>query len=383
MKRALVLASVASMIDQFNMPNIRLLIDLGFSVDVACNFIEGNTCSDERIAILKKTLEDLNISCFQIDFARNVFKIGQNLRAYRQVRNLLKENYYSIIHSHSPIGGLLSRLAARDMRDKGTRVIYTAHGFHFYQGAPIKNWLLFYPIEKAASRWTDVLITITHEDYNLAKEKMNAKEVVYVPGVGIDTRSFNPSEDSEIIRETKRKELGLTNDSFMLLSVGELNKNKNHEVILRAIAALGNRSIHYFIAGRGELKEYLEQLAIELGIKEQIHLLGFRNDVRDLYKAADVFVHPSFREGLSVAVMEAMASGLPVACSRIRGNTDLIDPQKGGYLFSPGNVDEAKNALLAILKGNSIKELGAYNSRKSEGFDVGKVMEVMRSVYDH
>ena len=381
MKRALVLASVASMIDQFNMPNLLLLKDLGYEVDVACNFIEGNTCSDERIAILKKSLEDLSIGCFQIDFARNVLKVSQNLRAYRQVRHLLKERNYSIIHSHSPIGGLLSRLAARDMRKEGTKVIYTAHGFHFYHEAPIKNWLIFYPIEKVASRWTDVLVTITHEDYKLAQDKMNAKEVVYVPGVGIDTMSFNPPEDRITLREKKREELSIESDMLMLLSVGELNKNKNHEVIIRAIAAIGNKSIHYCIAGRGELKDYLEELATELGIEEQVHLLGFRTDVRDLFKAADIFVHPSFREGLSVAVMEAMASGLPVVCSRIRGNTDLIEQDKGGYLFSPSSVDGAIEALQTAVSSNNLATLGAYNIQKAKGFDVKVVMDTMRKVY--
>lgn len=381
MKRALVLASVASMIDQFNMPNIRLLIELGYEVDVACNFIEGNTCSDERVAILKQSLKKLGVNCYQVDFARNVFRFGQNLRALRQVRHLLDERNYSLIHGHSPIGGLLSRIAARNIRQKGTKVIYTAHGFHFFQGAPIQNWLLFYPIEKVASRWTDVLITITHEDYELAVERMKAKEVVYVPGVGVDTSSFNPSGDATIIRKTKREELGVEENILMMLSVGELNKNKNHEVIFRAIASLPNRNTHYYIAGRGELKEYLEQLAKELGISEQVHLLGFRNDVRDLYKAADVFVHPSFREGLSVAVMEAMASGLPVVCSKIRGNTDLIDQNKGGYLFSPGSIEDAKTAIQSIIANDNLDTLGAYNVRKAEGFDVKKVMETMRIVY--
>lgn len=381
MKRALILASVASMIDQFNMPNIRLLKELGYEVDVACNFIEGNTCSDERVAILKQSLKRLGVNCYQVDFARNVLRFGQNIRALRQVRHLLKQHTYSIIHSHSPIGGLLSRIAARDMRKNGTKVIYTAHGFHFFKGAPIQNWLLFYPIEKVASMWTDVLVTITQEDYKLAVERMKAKEVVYVPGVGVDTSSFNPSDDAAFIRKTKREELGLDENTLMMLSVGELNKNKNHEVILRAIASLPNRNTHYFIAGRGELKEYLEQLAKELGISEQVHLLGFRNDVRDLYKAADVYVHPSFREGLSVAVMEAMASGLPVVCSRIRGNTDLIDQNKGGYLFFPGNIVDAKTAIQSIIANENLDTLGAYNVRKAEGFDVKKVMETMRTVY--
>lgn len=381
MKKALVLASVASMIDQFNMPNIRLMIELGYKVDVACNFIEGNTCSDERIIALKSTLAEMGVQCHQIDFARNVLKVGQNLKAYHQTRKLIKNNQYTLIHSHSPIGGLLSRIAARDRRNKGTKVIYTAHGFHFFKGAPKKNWIIFYPIEKFASRWTDVLITITHEDYRLAKEKMNAKEVVYVPGVGINGANFYPDAEYEIIRNTKRKELGIEDQDIMLLSVGELNKNKNHEIILRAIAALHDKRIKYVVAGRGILKEYLEQLARDLGIEHQLQLLGFRTDVRKLFKAADIFAHPSFREGLSVAVMEAMASGLPVVCTEIRGNTDLIDNNKGGFLFHPANVKSAQTALKSMLSVPNMKEFGAYNTKKAENLDVKVIMETMRKLY--
>lgn len=381
MKKSLVIASVASMIDQFNLPNIRLLIELGYKVDVACNFIEGSTCSDEKIAELKQTLISMGVRCYQIDFARNVLKIGQNIKAFRQTRKLVKENCYDLIHSHSPIGGLLSRMAARDMRAKGTKVIYTAHGFHFFKGAPKKNWMIFYPIEKFSSRWTDVLVTITHEDYNLAKNKMNAKKVVYVPGVGINTEAFQSGADYENIRSLKRKELCIGDKDIMILSVGELNKNKNHEAIIRAIAALNNKQVKYVIAGRGVLKEYLENLAKELGISDQLQLLGFRTDVRELFKAADIFAHPSFREGLSVAVMEAMASGLPIICTNIRGNTDLIDNGKGGFLFNPASIESAQEALKNTVDYNDRKALGDYNKKKSEGLDIKVVMQTMREIY--
>lgn len=381
MKRALVLASVASMIDQFNMPNIKLLLELGYKVEVACNFIKGSTCSNEKIAELKRTLADLGVECYQVDFARNVLKVTENLKAYRQIKRLVKEHHYDLIHSHSPIGGLMSRIAARDMRKKGTKVIYTAHGFHFFKGAPLKNWLIFYPIEKFSSRWTDVLVTITHEDYQLAQKKMDAQEVVYVPGVGIDTAKFSPGDDYETIRTAKRKELGIGDNDILMLSVGELNKNKNHEVMLRAMAELGDKRIKYVVAGRGALAEYLNGLASNLGIADQVQLLGFRTDVMVLLKAADVFVHPSFREGLSVAVMEAMASGLPVICSRIRGNTDLIDEGKGGYLFSPADCGELRNVLEQIADGCDIKALGTYNIEKIKQSDVSVVLETMKELY--
>lgn len=381
MKRALVLASVASMIDQFNMPNILLLKRLGYEVDVATNFVEGSTCSDEKIAALKNTLSNLDVRCCQIDFARDIFKVGQNLLAYKQTRKLIVENKYDLIHSHSPIGGLLSRIAAHDMRVKGTKVVYTAHGFHFFKGAPIINWLLFYPIEKFCSKWTDVLITITHEDFSLAQSKFKAKDVVYVPGVGIDVEKFAPDVNDGDLTLSKREELGISPNDLVLLSVGELNKNKNHEIIIRAMAQINKPNLKYVIAGKGALRNHLEQLAESLGIRKQILFLGFRTDVRDLYKTADVFVHPSFREGLSVAVMEAMASGLPVVCSEIRGNTDLIDDGKGGFLFNPKDLCTACEALTRILNNEKRESFGIYNIEKAKGLDVQVVLEKMEIIY--
>lgn len=381
MKRALVLASVASMIDQFNIPNIRLLKEMGYEVDVATNFQKGSTCTDEKIAVLRQNLQEMNVRCFQIDFSRNILSIGENLRAYKQTKKIIDENQYALIHSHSPIGGFLSRVAARKARKKGTRMIYTAHGFHFFKGAPLMNWLIFYPIERISSRWTDVLVTITHEDYQLAKKKMHTKDVVYVPGVGINTTIYAPKEEDSVINKRKRGELGLELTDTVMFSVGELNKNKNHEIVLRAMAQLGRSDLHYVIAGRGTLKEYLEKLAKELGISSRLHLLGFRTDVKELFKMADFFVHPSFREGLSVAVMEAMANGLPVICSEIRGNTDLIDDNKGGYLFKPAEQETAYLALKKVMELTDRKSLALYNLKKAKGLDVKVVLEVMKMIY--
>lgn len=391
MKKALVLASVASMIDQFNMPNIKLLIELGYHVDVACNFVEGNTCSDEKVAQLKTTLAEMDVNCFQIDFARNVLKVSQNIKAYRQTRKIVKEGRYDLIHSHSPIGGLLSRVAVRDMRAerehrgessefRGTRMIYTAHGFHFFKGSPLMNWLIFYPIEWVSSFLTDTLITITKEDFARAKESMHAGEVEYIPGVGIDVMKFR-AEVPDDVKLQKRQEIGVGKDDVMMLSVGELNKNKNHEVVLRAMAKLGRKDVHYVIAGRGVLKDYLENLAKGLGVSEQLHLLGFRTDIKELYKVADVFAHPSFREGLSVAVMEAMASAMPIICTAIRGNTDLIDEGKGGFLFNPADVNGAYEALKKMVDNEDRKSLGTYNTRKAEGLDVKVILDKMREIY--
>ena len=210
---------------------------------------------------------------------------------------MINENKYAFIHCHNPISGIISRLAAKK---SNTKIIYTAHGFHFYKGAPVKNWILFYPIEKLCSLYTDVLITINKEDYKLAKNKFYARKIVYIPGIGIDISKF---QNVQINKDELKKELGLPKEGFILLSVGELNKNKNHSVVIKALSELGRKDIHYIIAGVGSLKNELEKLAIEKNIEDQVHFLGYRTDIDKIYQIADVFVFPSYREGLSVALM--------------------------------------------------------------------------------
>lgn len=376
MKRMLMLASVASMIDQFNMPNIELLKNLGYQVDVACNFEYGNTCSTERIEELKRRLTELGVGCFQIDFTRNVMNLKQDMVAYKQVLKILRSNKYTFLHCHSPIGGVVGRLAGHKA---GIKVIYTAHGFHFFKGAPLLNWLLFYPIEKYLSRYTDMLITINEEDYHRALKKFHAKETTYVHGVGIATEKF---AGGEVDVKEKKAELGIPQGAKVLFSVGELNDNKNHATIIKAMKELKDTSCHYVICGRGEGREALEQLALELGIKERVHLLGFRTDVAQIFSVADMYVFPSKREGLSVALMEAMASGLPIVASNIRGNRDLIQDGENGYLVGAEDVSAFADRIQKLLDCPEICEkFGKESRERVKNFDLEKVSEEMRKIY--
>ena len=373
MKEALIVTSVASMVDQFLLPSITLLQNMGYIVEVACNFETGSTCSKEKIENLKEKLSTLGVKYYHIDFARNVLSLSQHIKAYKQVKQILTNDQYELMHCHSPIGGLISRLACRKARKSGTTVIYTAHGFHFYKGAPLKNWLLYYPVEKFCSYFTDTLITINKEDYALAQKKMRAKKIEYVAGVGIDLTKFG---QNTVNNAEKRKELCIPSDATVLLSVGELNENKNHETVIRAIKDL---DAYYIIAGKGDLKEHLQSLIDELGLTERVKLLGFRTDVSELYRVADVYVLPSIREGLNVSVMEAMASGLPVVCGRIRGNTDLID-NNGGALFDPHSVDECKKAIIDVI-GQNKNDLSVYNLEKVKTMSVEQVNIGMKEIY--
>ena len=376
--KALMLASVASMLDQFNRNNIALMEKLGYQVDIACNFEEGNTSSEEQVTAFRNQMEEEGIETVQIPIPRKISAIGRIIKSYQMVKKLVEENQYDIVHCHSPIGGVITRLACRKQRKKGLRVIYTAHGFHFYNGAPKKNWLVFYNIERLLARYTDVLITICQEDYELAKRKKLGHSVVYSPGVGIDTDSIK----NLVPKEEKREELGISVKDKIVLSIGELNKNKNHEVILRAIASLDRTDIHYVICGRGNQEKHLLEVAKQVGMEGRLHLLGFRTDAKEWLKVADIFAFPSFREGLPVSLMEAMAAGLPVVCSKIRGNTDLIQHKKGGYLGASENTEYFAKAIEQILRKPELgKRMGEYNQNVIQDFDTKQVEKVMYEVY--
>ena len=382
MKKVLMLASVASMIGQFNIPNIEILQEMGYQVDVACNFKSGSTCADETIAEWKRKLQKMGVRCYQVDISRSVTDVVSNTKALWQVEYLLDKNQYEFIHCHSPIGSVVARIAGKI---KHTKVIYTAHGFHFFKGAPKKNWMIYYPVEKFLSRWTDTIITINHEDYERAKSKFHAKRVEYIPGVGIDLDKFSFSLFTKEECGDVRKELGIPEDAIWLLSVGELNVNKNHETVIRALDGLREKepetfaNLYYTVAGEGDRRDELQSLIETLGLSAQVKLLGYRNDVSLLCESADIFVMPSFREGLPVSLMEAMASGLPCVASRIRGNTDLLD-EKGGMLFDPHSVDECWKAIGQVIHSN-IEEAGCHNRNKIKHFGKAVVEKAMAETY--
>lgn len=346
---------------------IKDLTDMGHTVELACNDME------EPVPAF---YHNLGCKIHRLSCSRTPFSKG-NLTAVKQIRRLVEENHYDIVHCHTPVAATCTRLACRKLRKKqGVKVFYTAHGFHFYKGAPLKNWMIYYPVEKLCARYTDKLITINQEDYELAKRKMKAKEVLYVPGVGVDlTRFQNVSVD----KMAKRLELGISSEAIILLSVGELNENKNHQVIIRAMAQLMRGDLHYLIAGIGPKADELKRLTKELGLTGRVHLLGYRADVVELYQVADIFAFPSYREGLSVSVMEAMASGLPCAVSRIRGNTDLISSNGGAY-FDPYQVEECASALKTVLESDTAA-MGSYNQRKVRYFSQGNIRDMMNNIY--
>ncbi len=342
---------------------IEELINSGWEVDIATNENNGETPVPD---IFNK----YGCTVYQIDTSRSPYT-PHNIRALKQIKRIVKKGCYDIVHCHTPVAAALTRMACKRLRGKGVKVYYTAHGFHFYTGAPILNWLMYYPLEKILSRWTDTLITINKEDYERARKKFYSKKVVYVPGVGIDINTFRHDDEG---KRRIRAELGISHDQIMLLSVGELNNNKNHESVIKAIAGM---KLIYVIVGYGENHEKIKALASELGV--DLRLMGFRFDVVDFYSAADFYILPSIREGLNVSLMEAMASGLPCLCGRIRGNVDLIDEGKGGYCFNPLSITEIKTAIEMVVKNKL--HYGDYNRNKIISFDRSVINSQMKEIY--
>lgn len=377
MKKVLMVATLPLMIGQFNIPNINILQKMGYKVDIAANFENANVWPKEKIKKFIEEMKSIDVECFHVNFSRNIFNIKNHIYSLKQLNQLIIDNDYSFIHTHTPIASVLARIVAHLNKLK---VIYTAHGFHFYTGSPLKNWLLFYPIEWLMSFWTDILVTINTEDYKRAKKQFHAKTTKYIPGVGVDTKKF---ASCNVNRNEKRQELKVNENQFVLLSVGELQNRKNQRIVIDALNKLKNPHIVYLIVGRGELENEYNNLIKFYNLEQNIKLLGFRTDINELCKAADCFIHPSVREGFGIAPMEAMAAGLPLIASNINGLLDFIEDGKTGCSIAPRSVDEVANAIKKMyLNVEFRRQCGIYNVEKAKKFDIYKINKVMQEIYE-
>lgn len=357
---------------QFHIPYLKMFKEMGWETAVASKNDYENP-ADCRIPYCD--------TYFDVPFERLPWRF-RNILSYRMLKRIINEGDYDIIHCHTPVGAMIARLAAIGARKRGTKVIYTAHGFHFFKGAPRRNWLMFYPVEWMLAPLTDVLITINKEDHARALKRLRAKRIEYVPGVGIDTAKFR---DLTIDRKAKRRTLGYGEDDFLVLTVAEMTPNKNHITILKALSLLKAwgelDDIHYLICGRGEMWDSLAESVKAFGISDHVHFLGYRSDAPELYKASDLFAFVTFREGLSVALMEAMSSGMTIICSQIRGNTDLIDDNVSG-VFSENNPNAVARHILSLYRDPERRAaLGKAASEKVMLFDEKNVLQQVKDIY--
>ena len=387
-KKVLLVTTVSGFVPQFEMSNVHILQSMGYEVHYAANYHTPSYGTDNH------RLDGTGIIRHQIDFIRNPFNL-QNIKVYRQLKTVMSKERFDLVHCHTPMGGVIARLVAHST--KTSPVIYTAHGFHFFKGASLINWLCYYPMEKFLSHFTDEQICINQEDYQRAKKKFHAKHVSYIPGVGLDTDKTKNLIDINI----KKHELGLPADRLILLSTGELIQRKNHETVIRAIGKLKaecsdslkseKMKFHYVICGHGKLEEYLKKLAEKLQVNDCISFLGYREDMMEIYQIADLFIFPSFQEGLPMALLEAMAYGLPVICSDIRGSRDLMgtnakapfDCCEGGILVAKADDVSAYSKAIELLLVDHRKrqEMGEKNSLRTTDFSIKTVKESMEKIY--
>lgn len=369
MKKALIIATVAGFVASFEASDISILQSMGYEVHCATNTLINN--HPEKFDYL----QECGLVSHHIEFSRSPFS-RKNIGAYIKLNKLIRDEKFDLIHCHTPVGGVMGRLAGH--RNNVREVIYSAHGFHFFKGAPIKNWLLFYPVEKYLSKWTDKLITINADDYKIALKKFKAKHTYKINDVGVDISRFKntPANVKDI-----RNKLDISDDCIFMLTVGELSADKNQIVVLDALKCLEKKDKKRYvfaIAGRGAEQEKIELYSQELGISQSVKLLGYRSDIPELLSACDIFVFPSKFEGISVALMEAIAAKKTIICSKVRGNIDLIVNDE--YMFTYNDPNELASKIMLAANNDNTDSIEA-NWKNLQKFSISNVKKQMKEIY--
>ncbi len=377
MNKALVLTTTSGFLSQFELNNVKLLQDRGYQIHYASNF--GVPIYEVKDDTLKK----MGIVLHHLSIRKSPFRIKENIWALKELIRIIDREQINLIHCHNPVGGLLGRIAAR-LSKRRPKVIYTAHGFHFFEGAPLKNWIFYYTVEKFLARFTDTIITINQEDYKRAEhfryKAGGGAEII--PGVGVNTEEFHPSSNEDAGRNL-REELNIPEDAFHIVSAGELNKNKNHSVVIKAIAGLARDDIYYSICGEGPYRETLEKLIRSLGMENRIFLRGYWYDMPRMYGGADLCVFPSHREGMGMAALEAMAMEVPLVASDNRGTREYMSDGNNGFVCDPDSSQEFARAILKIYENRELGRVMALNALDTlKRFTLDKSESCMKKIYD-
>lgn len=366
MSKVLIIATVQSHVGQFHKPLMRILKEHGWIIHVAArnNLLEKDGLQLEYPDIV-----------FDVPFQRSPLD-KRNIIAFRQLKKILETNHYDVIHCNTPVGGMLGRLAAIKYRTKGTKVYYTAHGFHFYKGAPVRNWIMYYPIERFMSRFTDNLITITNEDYELARKDFHCS-VNYIHGVGANSAKFFPLSKEE--QRIKRNEIGL--DGNLIINVGELLPNKNQKAAILALKRVIRKypNTYLFIAGNGPERKNLEELVKLQKLEGHVTFLGYTLELNRFLKICDLELACSYREGLPLNVIEAMMCGKPVVASHNRGHNELITDGETGFLVQADDIEGYSNAIIRVLEEPLSYESAAL--LKSKPYKDIMVQQELKKIY--
>ncbi len=355
-------------LSEVSRPCLKMALKMGYKV-----FFGVNRVNPEELKC------ELPVGLYDSHTYRSIFAIKDNFIAFKNLADLVKKNAIEVIHCNTPVGGLIGRLVGRLYNVK--KVIYTAHGFHFFKGAPFIYNTVIKLVERIMAKWTDAIITMNEEDYKAAQKfklKNNGK-VFKVHGVGIDLDKY---KNQTIDRNDYRKKLGFNEKDIICFSAGDLVARKNYYLSIRAIAESNNKNLHYLICGTGPDIEKLQKLSKELNISDRIHYLGYRTDIKELLYCSDIFLFSTLQEGLPRSLMETMAVGLPCVVSNIRGNIDLIDDQKGGYLCDVNDSQSFANAINELALNPQLRVfMGNYNKEHIKEFDISVVEKEIENIY--
>ncbi|WP_227762460.1 glycosyltransferase family 4 protein [Zhaonella formicivorans] len=367
-EKVLFIATVYTHLAAFHKPFIQMLQKEGYEVHAAASSAEGRL----------EEIQEIGVICWEIPFARSPYSLG-NVQAYRRLRTLLKEHYFDLIHIHTPVAAFLGRYLAK-ATNQGP-VLYSAHGFHFYQGAPLRNWLIYYTAERLAAHWTDGLIVMNEEDFNAGKKLkfIPDKNLFYVHGVGVDLNLYSNNKPKTSLRQ----ELQLLQDKVVITCIAELIPRKNHIFLLEAWKILANKydNINLILVGDGKLKSNLES-KVKTEKIPRIYFLGFRNDVPLIIQDSDIITLLSKHEGLPRCIMEAMACGKPVVATDVRGSRDLVRHNKTGLLVSLNNISELIEAFEKLISNKSLREqMGQAGREAIEAYSLDNVLKEMEKIY--
>ena len=369
--KVLLVATVQSHICQFHKPLVAMLHEHGCEVHVAAR---NNLAEKNGLKL------DFVEQVFDVPFDRSPFS-ARNLKAYRQLQEILAAEAYDVVHCNTPVGGVIGRLAARDARKHGAQVFYTAHGFHFYQGAPKKNWLLWYPVEKYMCRYTDKLITINEEDARLARRHFQT-QVFHIHGVGVSTKRYYEHSQEEML--AMREQEGLGETDYVVLCTGELNENKDQKTLIRAAALVHEQlpDLRVLLAGNGPKEAELKRLILDMNAGSYVHMLGYRTDLERYANIADVIVSCSYREGLPMNIVEGMLLGKPVVASYNRGHRELIVPDVTGYMVPPADANAFAEKIAVLLNDGELADrMGQAGYEKAQLYADTNVRQELQAIY--
>lgn len=373
MKKALVIATVFHFLN-FEKSDIKILLEMGYEVHTATNMQGEEWLRDDG------TFSDLKMINHQIDFSRSPFS-RKSFLAYRQLKQLMNQYDFSIIHCHTPVAAAIARVAAINSRKVGTYVIYTCHGFHFNKKSGIKSWVLYYPLEKLLAHHTDMIITINKEDFEVVKG-FKVKEKRYIPGVGISVNGIAETDESF---KDLRKQLGISENDFVIMTIGELSNRKNQQVILKAISKLNDKNIKYVLCGTGKQLDIYKRIINDNKLNDQVIFTGQKDHdwVMKFAHCIDLGAIPSKIEGLGLAGIEMLAAGKPLVGSNIQGINDYLINEKTGLSFSPTDINGFAQGIYRMKNDKKLYETcssNAYDTAKK--FDIAISRDLMKKIYE-